>query len=86
MARSEGFEPPTLGIEIRCSIQLSYERVPVRIAETAGEFYGEIRNRGAGGDPGRYRPLSSGSSDCWKARRKRRRCRADNRGRNCADS
>ena len=27
MARSEGFEPPTLGIEIRCSIQLSYERV-----------------------------------------------------------
>jgi hypothetical protein len=26
MARSEGFEPPTLGIEIRCSIQLSYER------------------------------------------------------------
>lgn len=27
MARSEGFEPPTLGIEIRCSIQLSYERL-----------------------------------------------------------
>ncbi len=27
MARSEGFEPPALGIEIRCSIQLSYERV-----------------------------------------------------------
>ena len=27
LARSEGFEPPTLGIEIRCSIQLSYERV-----------------------------------------------------------
>src|SRR5262249_4944605 len=26
LARSEGFEPPTLGIEIRCSIQLSYER------------------------------------------------------------
>jgi hypothetical protein len=28
LARSEGFEPPTLGIEIRCSIQLSYERIP----------------------------------------------------------
>ena len=27
LARSEGFEPPTLGIEIRCSIQLSYERL-----------------------------------------------------------
>jgi hypothetical protein len=27
VARSEGFEPPALGIEIRCSIQLSYERV-----------------------------------------------------------
>ena len=26
VARSEGFEPPALGIEIRCSIQLSYER------------------------------------------------------------
>src|SRR5713226_9734030 len=26
MARSERFELPTLGIEIRCSIQLSYER------------------------------------------------------------
>ena len=27
MAHSERFELPTLGIEIRCSIQLSYERV-----------------------------------------------------------
>ena len=27
MARPERFELPTLGIEIRCSIQLSYERV-----------------------------------------------------------
>src|SRR5436190_22349942 len=27
LARSERFELPTLGIEIRCSIQLSYERV-----------------------------------------------------------
>ena len=40
LARSERFELPTLGIEIRCSIQLSYERVPVAIAETTGQFYG----------------------------------------------
>ena len=33
MARSEGFEPPTLGIEIRCSIQLSYERVSKYLIE-----------------------------------------------------
>jgi hypothetical protein len=28
LARSERFELPTLGFEVRCSIQLSYERVP----------------------------------------------------------
>ena len=27
MARLEGIEPPTYGLEIRCSIQLSYGRI-----------------------------------------------------------
>ena len=27
LARSERFELPTLGFEVRCSIQLSYERM-----------------------------------------------------------
>ncbi len=26
LARQEGFEPPTYGLEVRCSIQLSYWR------------------------------------------------------------
>ena len=39
MARSERFELPTLGIEIRCSIQLSYERIrAVRIADLPANF------------------------------------------------
>jgi hypothetical protein len=27
MARLKGFEPPAYGLEVRCSIQLSYRRV-----------------------------------------------------------
>ncbi len=27
MARLKGFEPPTYGLEVRCSIQLSYRRI-----------------------------------------------------------
>ncbi len=29
LARLEGVEPPTLGLEVRCSIQLSYRRPPL---------------------------------------------------------
>jgi hypothetical protein len=36
VARSERFELPTLGFEVRCSIQLSYERLPVRLPDLAG--------------------------------------------------
>ncbi len=38
LARSERFELPTLGIEIRCSIQLSYERA-VRAKSPASPGY-----------------------------------------------
>src|SRR3954453_12081977 len=36
VARSERFELPTLGIEIRCSIQLSYERIGLFDVQTPG--------------------------------------------------
>jgi hypothetical protein len=40
VARSERFELPTLGFEVRCSIQLSYERLRgPRLPDLAGEGY-----------------------------------------------
>ena len=41
MARSERFELPTLGFEVRCSIQLSYERPRGRLAELVAPGYPE---------------------------------------------
>jgi hypothetical protein len=34
MASSEGLEPPTDGLEIRCSIQLSYEDMALPLYQT----------------------------------------------------
>gem|GEM_PF-4512158 len=31
MAWAEGFEPPTVGVEIRCSVQLSYAHMPCKV-------------------------------------------------------
>src|SRR4051795_9112552 len=39
LARSERFELPTLGFEVRCSIQLSYERLRARLPELAAQGY-----------------------------------------------
>jgi hypothetical protein len=41
VARSERFELPTLGFEVRCSIQLSYERPRGRLAELVAPGYPE---------------------------------------------
>jgi hypothetical protein len=40
MARSERFELPTLGFEVRCSIQLSYERMSLQWDSRAPDFLG----------------------------------------------
>ena len=48
MARSERFELPTLGIEIRCSIQLSYERVLVRMTNIRPQRLPDTRLEPAG--------------------------------------
>src|SRR3954466_2326914 len=39
LARSERFELPTLGFEVRCSIQLSYERLRARLSELTAQGY-----------------------------------------------
>jgi hypothetical protein len=57
LARSEGFEPPTLGIEIRCSIQLSYERVRRHHSRAGADF--QPRASKSGGSCGIRRPKGS---------------------------
>ena len=36
LARLEGFEPPTYGLEVRCSVQLSYRRCGFTANEVVG--------------------------------------------------
>ena len=36
LARLEGFEPPAYGLEVRCSIQLSYWRLHVNLVGARG--------------------------------------------------
>jgi hypothetical protein len=45
MARPEGFEPPTLGFEVRCSIQLSYGRERMDLEEASLSRHLKICNR-----------------------------------------
>jgi len=60
MAHSEGFEPPTLGSEDRCSIQLSYECVSEKLAlmfwadKSALLTRFSTKPRGSSGDSGGY--------------------------------
>jgi hypothetical protein len=87
VARSERFELPTLGIEIRCSIQLSYERVAasdIRVRKSVLEH--RPRNRDAAGHPARYRRPNPGSSGWMTGRHNRQRCPAPRQDRSCGGS
>jgi hypothetical protein len=46
MATSEGFEPPTLAFEARCSIQLSYEAAEESKASAFGREISKIIGEG----------------------------------------
>jgi hypothetical protein len=52
MATSEGFEPPTLAFEARCSIQLSYEAAeeakPQQFSLEISKIIGDARENWAG--------------------------------------
>ena len=58
LARSERFELPTLGIEIRCSIQLSYERVYCPITRLGGQS--DVR-------PGHFQPCTPRSKSITRS-------------------
>jgi hypothetical protein len=51
VARSERFELPTLGFEVRCSIQLSYERSFERIGYQSCQSSSTALKAGTFGEP-----------------------------------
>ena len=51
MARLEGIEPPTYGLEIRCSIQLSYRRSAATDSSGAGSDRCGAAREGSGASP-----------------------------------
>src|SRR5690349_11509867 len=62
MARLEGVEPPARGFEGRCSIQLSYRRVSLRILSRRHFFW----RRSCAGPSARVRFSAVLTSDTWE--------------------